>query len=288
MRTRSSNSTTQKTKNFVASKPLHQTTIPAEVHFTSLDDDNQSVGNASTSSSKRSYSLFPFQQGLELCELIEANGGIATFGGTSQKLARLFDELPGLPFGVRGDPIRTTARKKVQDWQRYKREGTYKQKVLDHYGVKSSEERRKEARRAAADPTTPKPISQTKPFVDITEDIADITDSLKSLGVSHVPKSPFAPPIVPQANHSKVVDQPSQPSPTQHPIPSIKSSTMSAMSALIAKGRPVKPTPWPSSQGEMPPRFTGKSNCQSNHVGIKPHWSQTTLESNHVLSTKLY
>ena len=250
--------TPRKKKNLVASKLTSPPHPPLREVVIETDDDNLSVGSSSTTStSKRQYTLFPFELGKDLCEIVESNGGIATFGGSQQKLAHLLDEQPSLPFGSRSDKIRTTCRKKVYDWQRYHREGTYRKKVLDHYNVKSAEDRRKEAKKSASNPK--KPILQPK----VKPDDEDLVDAFKSLGISHTtPKSPIAPPIAPRTPPPKVVFASSHPSPSPLRSSSKSVAKMSAMSAMIAKGRPTKPKPWPSAKGEMPPPFTGKCHDQ--------------------------
>jgi hypothetical protein len=79
----------------------------------------------------------------QLAEDIEAEGGIAEFSGSTQKLAILLNRRPGL-YGKRGSTLREPIRKKVYRWQGFHREGTYAQKVLSKYQVKSSYHRKQE------------------------------------------------------------------------------------------------------------------------------------------------
>ena len=101
--------------------------------------DTQSVSGSPTSNRKE----FTEHLWRQLAEDIEAEGGIAAFVGSSQKLAFLLNQRPDL-YGNRGDEIREPIRKKVYRWQQFNKENTYANKVLSKYQVKSAFHRKQE------------------------------------------------------------------------------------------------------------------------------------------------
>ena len=105
--------------------------------------DTQSVSSCGAETSTSNRKELTEHLWRQLAEDIEAEGGISAFVGSSQKLASLLNQRPGL-YGNRGDEIREPIRKKVYRWQQFNKENTYANKVLSKYQVKSAFHRKQE------------------------------------------------------------------------------------------------------------------------------------------------
>ena len=125
----------------LSSPPRPKSNVPPATY-----SDTKSVSTASTSASSRRRDELPQHILKQLAKDIEANGGIATFGGTSHKLAKLLDRRSDL-YGRRAEKIRVRIQKKVYRWQELNKAGTYAERVLSKFKVQSAANRKPSKRK---------------------------------------------------------------------------------------------------------------------------------------------
>jgi hypothetical protein len=115
----------------------------------------------------------------ELCDDIEANGGIGKFANSKNHIGFLLNkliqedpkkrELYDLPNSQRREQIR----KKVWEWGKFLKALTYKEKVLSRYGVKEFKYRRT----TPSDSTIPSESETSLDWTDIADDISSSSNS---------------------------------------------------------------------------------------------------------------
>jgi len=184
-----------------------------------------SAGSLSTSGSRPGVALF-IQK--ELAEDIEALGGIAHFKkqtgkDRSQLLSKLCDKNPEV-YGRRGDILRKQIRNRYQRWVKLYDSGTYTDKVLNRFEIKSYANRKKpsESGRAAKKSAGKKPAAK-KPKQDqdspsSRSDISSSDGSSSSASSAASSKAPSpttsksaAAPAVQQAAKKKAPPKPKVP-----------------------------------------------------------------------------
>jgi hypothetical protein len=100
-----------------------------------------SAGSVASIASPNGKDPLPVHVQKQLCEDIEAHGGIATLADKTNTLHNLLNHLcesDGLRrslYKATGDPVRRQLQNKVYSWQRYLNENTYEKKVLLKFGV---------------------------------------------------------------------------------------------------------------------------------------------------------
>ena len=111
-------------------------------------DSNSSLSIASTTSGASGGRIpLAIHVQAQLCEDIEANGGIASFIGFSQKLYHLLNKLVEVDtlrkslYKEPGHPIRRRIQQKVYRWQLFWKDELYEKNVLCKFGVVSASQR---------------------------------------------------------------------------------------------------------------------------------------------------
>jgi hypothetical protein len=155
-----------------------------------LQSDTESIASSVVSAaSAESRSPLPDNIQKALAELLESNGGIKTFHGAKQKLARLcdaeFEKDPSCVFGPRRDPIRRRLQLKVLKWQKKADTGVYASEILNKYGVKSWENRQRQGRATTRNNSLP----LTPPSDSSGSDSSSSTTDSTSCGGSRVPSA---------------------------------------------------------------------------------------------------
>jgi hypothetical protein len=106
-----------------------------------------SASSTSSTSSGGRHNPLPVHVQKQLCEDIEAHGGIGVHVGLENKLYKLLnslvekDKLRRALYKNPGDPVRRQIQQKVYGWQKLWSEGLYEKEVLSRFGVISAAQR---------------------------------------------------------------------------------------------------------------------------------------------------
>jgi hypothetical protein len=263
-----------KRRDRVASN-LVSPTKPDPTLVTTVDNDTQSITTTSTTGSTSSSKYQPFRdhEKKKIAELLESNGGVASFGGKNQqKLSILLDCIEGLPAGERGDKLRLKYQKQVYRWQKKEDKGTYKKDILDKYGVKSFAERTAAAKEKARQcrrqikvpvtPSKPRPNLQQSPSPHSSDSLG-LTEAFEKVHIDSPTNHPRTPPPA-----TISIDRELK---TPSPLPSERKErnrSISNMSGGMIQysnsnkagyvARAVEPQPWKSKWNEDVPTNTSK------------------------------